>query len=137
MITPILPFPDSPPALGPYSLAVQASGSFLFVSGMTPWNPATGKIERSSISEQTRLVLQNIQRILEHAGSSIDHVVSCRIYINDLTPARVSEMNRIYEQFFHSSKPARATVGVTLPGFDIEIECIALLLNQHPNSLTT
>ena len=61
MKSPLAPFPGSPPALGPYSLAVAASGKFLFVSGMTPYDPATGKIGSGSISQQTQLVLENVK----------------------------------------------------------------------------
>jgi len=125
MIEPIQSFPGSPPALGSYSLGVKASGSFVFVSGMTPYDPVTGSIERGSIGEQTRLVIENIKRVLDQAGCSLAEVVSCRIYLAGLTAERFQEMNRVYGEFFEQTKPARATVGVELPGFDVEIECVA------------
>ncbi|GAB4183366.1 MAG: RidA family protein [Terrimicrobiaceae bacterium] len=133
MIQPLAPFTDSPPALGPYSLAVQASGDLLFVSGMTPYDPAKGSISRGSIAEQTRLVLENIRRVLENAGASLADVASCRVYLNDLTPERFAEMNAVYAEYFGSTKPARATLGVVLPGFDVEIECVAVLPNSLPD----
>jgi 2-iminobutanoate/2-iminopropanoate deaminase len=61
---PVATFPGSPPALGPYSLGVIAEGKFLFVSGMTPFDPVTGKIDCGSISRQTGLVLENIMNVL-------------------------------------------------------------------------
>ena len=124
----ILPtFADAPPALGPYSLAVQASGPLLFVSGLTPWNPATRSIERGSVSEQTRLVLENLGRVLEAAGAGFEDVVSCRVYLSPFTSETFAAMNAEYEKFFRTSRPARATVGVTLPSFDVEIEAVASL----------
>ena len=120
--------PDCPPALGPYSLAVSTTGPLLFVSGMTPWSPATDKIERGTITEQTRLVLENIRRVVEGAGASLEKTVSCRVYLSNLTPETVREMNAVYGEYFGGDHPpARATVGTQLLGFDVEIECVVAL----------
>jgi 2-iminobutanoate/2-iminopropanoate deaminase len=125
--TPVAAFPGSPPALGPYSLGVRAEGKFLFVSGMTPFDPVTGKIDRGSISRQTGLVLENIKNILIAGGASMADVVSCRVYLSNLTPENFREMNEVYARYFGESKPARATIGAQLLGFDVEIECVAVL----------
>ncbi len=127
MKTPIGPFPGSPPALGPYSLGVVAEGRQIFVSGMTPYDPALGKIDRASITRQTELVLENIKNVLAAAGASLNDVVSCRVYLSSLTPETFKEMNEVYARYFGESKPARATLGAQLLGFDVEIECVAVL----------
>ena len=101
MKSPLAPFPGSPPALGPYSLAVAASGKFLFVSGMTPYDPATGKIGSGSISQQTQLVLENVS-VLAAGGASLGDVVSCRVYLSSLTPESFKEMNEVYLRYFGS-----------------------------------
>ena len=121
--------PGCPPALGPYSLAVQKSAPLLFVSGMTPWDPVTGKIERGTIAEQTRLVLENIGRIVKKAGGNLADTVSCRVYLSDLTQENFKEMNAVYAEYFPGDHPpARATVGTQLPGdFDVEIECVVAM----------
>jgi 2-iminobutanoate/2-iminopropanoate deaminase len=120
-------FPGSPPALGPYSLRVFAEGKFLFVSGMTPFDPVTGRIDRGSISRQTALVLENIKSVLAAGGASLADVVSCRVYLSNLTSENFREMNEVYGRYFAESKPARATIGAQLLGFDVEIECVAAL----------
>jgi len=127
MIQPILPFPGSPPVLGPYSLGVRASGEFVFVSGMTPFNTETGAIERGSIARQTQLVLANLGGVLAQAGCGPADVVSCRVYLSELTKENFAEMNSEYVKFFGESKPARATLGAALLGFDVEIECVAVV----------
>ena len=120
--------PGCPPALGPYSLAVSTSGPLLFVSGMTPWDPATEKIESGSIAGQTRLVLENIRRVVEGSGAKLANTVSCRVYLSTLTPETFKEMNAVYAEYFAGDHPpARATVGAQLLGFDVEIECIVAL----------
>jgi len=121
--------PGGPPALGPYSLGVVAEGRFVFVSGMTPWDPTTGKIERGSIARQTELVLENIKKVLAAAGAGFENVVSSRVYLSDLTLENFKEMNGVYARYFGESAPARATIGAQLLGFDVEIECVANLLD--------
>ena len=125
MKSPVLPFAGSPPALGPYSLGVVAEGKFVFVSGMTPFDPATGKIERGTVAQQTELTLNNVKNVLAAAGASLADVVSCRVYLSEFTKENFQAMNEVYAQYFGESKPARATVGVQLLGFDVEIECVA------------
>ena len=127
MKTLVTSVPGGPQAIGPYSLGVIAEGRFIFVSGMTPFSPATGKIERGSISAQTELVLENIKKVLGAAGASLSDVVSCRVYLSNLTPETFKEMNGVYAGYFGASAPARATVGAQLLGFDVEIECVAAL----------
>lgn len=127
MKTPVAPFAGSPPALGPYSLGVVAEGKFVFVSGMTPYDSGTGKIETGTISRQTELVLENVKNVLAAAGSSLADVVSCRVYLSDLTKENFQAMNEVYAKYFGESKPARATLGVQLPGFNVQIECVAVL----------
>jgi len=124
--------PDGPGAIGPYSLGVVAEGRFVFVSGMTPFDPATGKIERGTVSVQTELVLENVRRVLHAAGATMADVVSCRVYLSNLTTETFQEMNAVYSRIFGDSMPARATVGVQLLGFDVEIECVACLSTNKP-----
>ncbi|CAN5366284.1 RidA family protein [soil metagenome] len=127
MKTPIAPFSGSPPALGPYSLGVVAEGKFVFVSGMLPFNPAAEKIERGTVEEQTELVLNNIKNVLQAGGASLANVVSCRVYLSNLTPENFQAMNRVYAKFFGEAKPARATIGAQILNADVEIECVAVL----------
>ena len=94
---------------------------------MTPFDPATGRIERGSVSRQTELVLENIKKIIAAGGASLADVVSCRVYLSNLTPESFREMNEVYARYFGESKPARATIGAQLLGFDVEIECVAAL----------
>ncbi len=119
--------PGGPPAIGPYSPAVVAEGKFVFVSGQIPFDADEGKIVRGTIAEQTRVVLVNLRRLLGAAGSSFEQVVSCRVYLQPLNPETFAEMNLVYAEFFGDCKPARATVGAGLLGFDVEIEAVALV----------
>jgi 2-iminobutanoate/2-iminopropanoate deaminase len=119
--------PGGPSAIGPYSLAVAAEGKFLFVSGMTPMDPATGKMSDGPVAEQTRLVLENMRRVVEGAGGKLCDVVSCRVYLAQLTEKNFAEMNKVYMEYFGENAPARATIGVQLLNMAVEIECVVRL----------
>ena len=119
--------PHGPSAIGPYSLAGAAEGKFLFVSGMMPLDPADGKMSQGTVAEQTRLVLDNMKRVVEGAGATMADVVSCRVYLAQLTEKNFAEMNAVYAEFFVTDAPARATVGVQLLNMSVEMECIVRL----------
>jgi 2-iminobutanoate/2-iminopropanoate deaminase len=110
-----------PKPAGPYSHAV-VSGGFVFVSGQGPVDPETGTMP-DAFEDQVRQTLKNLQTILEAAGSSIDEVVKVNAYVTDLT--RFAQFNEVYAEFFRHDPPARTTVGTSLLGFLVEIDCIA------------
>jgi 2-iminobutanoate/2-iminopropanoate deaminase len=109
----------------PLSTAVRAGG-FVFVSGQPPVDRRTGRIPMVDVSRQTRMVLDNIKVTLEAAGSSLDKVVKCTVYITNA--AYFDEVNAVYRKYFRRNPPARVfcTVGSWPKKFDVEIDCIAV-----------
>jgi 2-iminobutanoate/2-iminopropanoate deaminase len=110
-----------PKPAGPYSHAV-VSGGFVFISGQGPVDPETGTMP-DAFADQVRQTLKNVRTILEAAGSGLDEVVKVNAYVTDLT--RFQEFNEVYKEFFTNDPPARTTVGTSLLGFLVEIDCIA------------
>lgn len=112
------------PSAGPYSHAVEGGG-LLFLSGQTPFNPATGKLVDGDINKQTVQCFENLSAVLKEAGLSFDDVVKINVFLTDMND--FSAMNEIYKTMFSSPYPARSTVEVSaLPlGAQIEIELIA------------
>ena len=119
-----LSMPGAPKPRGPYSHAVRA-GDFIYVSGQGPINPETNEFSFGSIQQETRLVLENVRRILEGAGASLQDVVRCGVFLADRND--FAAMNEIYAEFFGEAKPARTTVQVVLPmeTMKVEIDCVA------------
>ena len=117
---------NAPKAIGPYSQGIKANG-FVFCSGQIPANPATGELVTGSITEQTKQSLSNVKGVIEAAGSSMDRVVKCTVFLKNMDD--FSEMNTEYANWFEDSPPTRAAVEVArLPkDVGIEIEAIALL----------
>ena len=123
MIERITP-PGVPVPRGPYSPAVRA-GDFIYVSGQGPIDPATQRFSFGDIRHETRLVLSNIQKILEGSGSSMADVVKCSVFLSDAND--FAAMNEVYGEFFGEQKPARTTVEAkfVLPEMKVEIDAVA------------
>ncbi|MCC6857142.1 MAG: RidA family protein [Bryobacterales bacterium] len=116
--------PGVPIPRGPYSPAVRA-GDFIYVAGQGPIDPATDQMVLGDIRQQTRLVLSNIQRILEGCGAGMADVIKCSVFLSDGN--EFGAMNEVYAEFFGQQKPARTTVEAKFvaPGMKVEIDCVA------------
>lgn len=111
-------------AVGPYSHAVEA-GEFVYLSGQTPIDPATGEIVTGDISAQTKQCFANLFAVLEAAGLTPDDVVKVNVYLTNME--NFASMNEVYQTQFAKPFPARTTVAVlALPlGAEVEIEMVA------------
>jgi 2-iminobutanoate/2-iminopropanoate deaminase len=91
------------------------------------FDPETGEIKRQPLERQSEIVLDQMKRCLEAAGSSMAHVVKCNVYCAD--PSHFDRFNEIYARYFPTESPAR--IFVCVPGwpgpFDIEIDCVAVV----------
>lgn len=115
----------APAAVGAYVQAI-ATDNLIFTSGQLPLNPATGELE-SDIKKATKRALENIKAIVEEAGSSVDKIIKCNVFLDKIED--FAAFNQVYEEFFGDHKPARSALEVVnIPkGAVIEIEAIALL----------
>jgi 2-iminobutanoate/2-iminopropanoate deaminase len=107
-----------------YSQAVKAAG-LVFVSGIGPFEPATGKVAGDTIQEQTRQCLTNIAAILKAAGSSLEKVASATVILLD--EADFAGMNEEWVKWFPTDPPARqgARLPVRIPNLKVSIAVIA------------
>jgi 2-iminobutanoate/2-iminopropanoate deaminase len=118
--------PDVPPPKGPYSPAVRAGG-FIFVSGQTPRDQATGEIVGADVATQTRQTLSNVQRILAEAGAGMRDIVSVTVYLANADDW--GTMNSVYTEFFERPFPTRTAVGSELRDILVEITVVAYVGN--------
>lgn len=118
----------APAPVGPYNQAIRASGSFIFVAGQIPLNPATGQIVgEGDVAKQTEQVIANIIAILQAAEADLEHVVKTTVFLADMND--FAEMNAVYTKYFEEAiAPARACVEVARLPKDVrvEIDCIAV-----------
>ena len=107
----------------PFSPAVTV-GNTIYLSGMI--GAENGELVSGGIIAETKQVLENIKRILEQNGSSMDKVVKCTCMLADID--EWEKMNSEYVKYFPKNKPARSAFGASglARGARVEIECIAV-----------
>jgi 2-iminobutanoate/2-iminopropanoate deaminase len=100
----------------------------IFVSGQGATDPTTGGLAPGGVEMQTEQCLRNVQAILEAAGSGLQHVLRCGVFLVDMR--EFANMNAAYSRMFGQHRPARTTVQVAgLPGDGllVEIDAVAYL----------
>ena len=85
-------------------------GDFVYTAGQVGVDPETGELAGPGIQEQTRQVMDNIKMLVEAAGSSMDKVFKCLVFITDMNDFQA--MNEVYKTYFTSNPPARSCVKV-------------------------
>jgi 2-iminobutanoate/2-iminopropanoate deaminase len=108
---------------GPYSHGILAKGTFLYVSGQGPTNPATGQAP-AAFRDAAIQTLTNVKTIIEAAGASMADVVKVNAYLRDMADFAV--FNEVYKGFFADPCPARTTVQSTM-NIPIEVDAIVVL----------
>lgn len=116
---------EAPEPVAAFSQGVR-KGNIVQVAGQGAADPATGRFVGTTIAEQTRQTMRNIQAILHAAGSDFDDVVMLRVYLTEYED--FAGMNEAYQEFVKEPFPGRTTVYVGLPpGMLVEIDALAVL----------
>ena len=121
----IITTPNAPAPIGPYNQAV-LNGYMLYTSGQIAIDPATGKLFKGSIEEETTLVMKNLEAVLKAADMTFENVLKATIFVNDMK--QFTAINKVYGAYFNeATAPARETVEVAnLPKYvNVEISVIA------------
>ena len=117
---------NAPAPLGPYNQAVKA-GNTLYISGQIPIIAKNMELFSGTIKEETQLVMQHLEAILDTAEMNFSQVVKASIFLDDME--NFGQVNEVYGSYFdNDTAPARETVAVkTLPkSVRIEISMIAV-----------
>jgi 2-iminobutanoate/2-iminopropanoate deaminase len=116
---------QAPKAIGPYSQAIRAAG-LVFTSGQVAIDPATQQVVAGDISAQTDRVMKNLSGVLQAAGTSLDKVLRCTVFLKSM--GDFAAMNEVYGRYFSSAPPARTTVEAARLPKDVlvEIDVVAL-----------
>jgi len=109
--------PEKPPLFS----GTVAYGNLLFIAGV-------GYHREGDIKVHTKGVLDQIKQQLENAGSSMDKVLKCNVYLNDLKD--YAGMNDVFQGSFGAEPPVRTTIAAAggIPGNSlVEIDVIAYI----------
>lgn len=98
---------DAPAPIGPYNQAVIV-GDSVYISGTIAMDLASKQMIKTSIKEETKIVMDYIGAILKAAGVGFDNVVKTTIFLNDMN--NFVHVNEVYSSYFKKDYPARATV---------------------------
>ena len=101
----------------PLSKAIR-TGDFVFLSGQVPLRE-DGSVETGSIESQTRVVMENIEALLNEAGCTLSDVVKATVWLADRED--FAAFNRVYAEYFPGAPPTRSTVESRLM-IDIRVE---------------
>jgi 2-iminobutanoate/2-iminopropanoate deaminase len=117
----------APDPVAPFSHAVEVDG-WVFVTGRLPLPGGSSTAPYpEGIETQTRLVMENLKRVLVGCGLGLEHVVSARVFLTHFEQD-YERMNAVYAGYFPEGKrPARTCVGVTAlaRGARVEIDFVA------------
>ena len=108
-----------------YSRAVRV-GSRIYVTGTTATDESGMIVGVNDGYAQTVQAIRNIERVLQQAGASLEHVVRTRMFVTDIT--RWQEYGRAHSEFFGNIRPCATMVEVRAlihPDMLIEIEADA------------
>jgi 2-iminobutanoate/2-iminopropanoate deaminase len=107
---------------------VDGASSIVFISGQAPISPEGQLVGEVDFDAQVRQVLENLVKVVEQAGVTLENIVKLTVFLTDVTKLPV--YTRIKSEFFRGEQPASTAVGVTAlarPEMMIEVEAIAVV----------
>ncbi|KAH6957490.1 Endoribonuclease L-PSP/chorismate mutase-like protein [Fusarium avenaceum] len=117
--------PAAAAPLPQFSQAVKYNG-MVYCSGTIGIDLETNELVSGTVTDRARMVLQNLNAVLEALGSNLERVVKANMFLIDMHD--FDAFNIAWDEFFPDEpKPCRTCVAVhQLPlGTDVEIEMIA------------
>jgi len=115
----IINTPNAPAPIGPYNQAV-ITGNIMFISGTIAMDLQSKQLVKTSIKEETKMVMDYIGEILKAGGCNFDNVVKSTIFLNDMN--NFVHVNEVYASYFNGDFPARATIQAARLPKDANVE---------------
>lgn len=109
-----------------YSRAVRI-GNTIEVTGTVAVDENNNLVGGNNAYDQTKFILQKIEKVLERAGASLKDVIRTRMFVTDIS--RWEEYGRAHGECFKDIKPCTSMIeikGLIAPEYLIEIEATAV-----------
>lgn len=110
-----------------YSRAVKV-GNVVEVTGTVAVNDNNELVGRGNAYEQTKFIIEKIEKVLQLAGATLKDVVRTRMFVTDIS--RWEEYGKAHGEFFSAIRPCTSMIevkGLIAPEYLIEIEATAVL----------
>lgn len=110
-----------------YSRAVRV-GNIIEVTGTVASDDDENVVGKNNPYEQTKFVLQKIERVLIQAGATLNDVVRTRMFVTDIS--KWEEYGKAHGEFFRTIKPCTSMIEISKliePEYLIEIEATAIV----------
>ncbi|MDP1800250.1 MAG: Rid family detoxifying hydrolase [Bacteroidota bacterium] len=115
----IINTPDAPAPIGPYNQAVIV-GDSMFISGTIAMDLQSKQLVKTTIKEETKMVMEYLGAILKAGGCTYDNVVKSTIFLSDMN--NFVHVNEVYASYFKNDFPARATIQAARLPKDANVE---------------
>lgn len=118
---------DGKPASGKQMItSLIVHNGLIYISGQGA-NDA-GAVQQSDIESHTHKVMENVKKLVEAGGGSMDSILQLTVYLAKLDD--YDGMNKVFKTYFPHGGPARTTIAVAgVPGHSLlEINCIAAVV---------
>ncbi|HZQ24454.1 MAG TPA: RidA family protein [Terriglobales bacterium] len=120
---------DGKPADGKQMItSLIVHNGLIYISGQGA-NDA-GSVQGSDIETHTTKVMNNVKKLVEAGGGSMDSILQLTVYLSKLDD--YDGMNKVFKTYFPNGGPARTTIAVAgVPGHSLlEINCIAAVTRK-------
>ena len=110
-----------------YSRAVKI-GNVIEVTGTVAVDDLNKLVGENNAYEQTKFIIQKIERVLQKGGASLKDVIRTRMFVTDIS--RWEEYGKAHGEFFKDIKPCTSMIevkGLIAPEYLIEIEATAII----------
>ncbi len=132
---------------GPINLAVK-HGNMIYISGLPPFTPEFAqsmidarrngqplpKFPDIPFEQQVRIVMDNMRKLMEAAGSNMDCLLKVIVWLRDQTQSEI--FDRIYREYFSSPEtwPARTRMqaGRTPLDMGLEVDAVGYVPARAP-----
>ncbi|MCU0360334.1 MAG: Rid family detoxifying hydrolase [Bacteroidia bacterium] len=110
---------EAPAPIGPYNQAIIV-GNTMYISGTIAMDLQSKQLVKTTIKEETKMVMEYIGAILKAGGCTFDNVVKSTIFLNDMN--NFVQVNEVYAAYFKGDFPARATIQAAKLPKDANVE---------------
>jgi len=107
---------------------VTKGGKTVWLAGVTTLKDEEGKSLAGDVEGQTRFIFREIERNLAKVGGKLDDIVTMNVYLTDARNG--GDFAKVRREVFPKNPPASSQItiaGLALPGFLIEISCVAVI----------